>query len=460
MPDYGLTATGFRAKSLDVLNEEMKSRLRARLGNDLPLLPQSNLGVIAGEEADMLSEAWAVLGALWLAFDPNSASGVALENLAAITGTERKQASPSAAIITATGDVGTVLPTQRVVSVPATGIRFQTTQAVTLTQAPAWQTSHAYAVGNRVTTNVGAARVYQCTQAGASSASAPGPSGTGTAIADGTCLWRYLGEGAGVGDAPALCTATGPSPAVAGSLTQIETPVSGWRSATNVLDAELGRNLETDAELRIRRRQELRGLGNASTDAVRERLLDSTIVPGVTAANVFENDTDETNADGMPPHSIEALVEGGDDQAIRDAILSAKAGGIRAHGTTTGTATDAAGNLHTIAYTRPTIFNVYVTATVKLTPDAPADDAQVQALLNAAVIAYGDALPAGRDVVLAKVSGALTSLSWVFDVTTPLIGIASNALGTSNIPVTTRQRADFDTSRNTFTLVRLTASQL
>lgn len=460
MPDYGLTTTGFLAKSLDILNEEAKARLRARLGNDLPLLPQSVLGVVSGEEADMLSEAWAVLEALWFAFDESAAEGAALENLSAITGTERLQASPSAALVTATGDTGTVLPTQRVVSVPATGIRFQTTQAVTLAAVSSWQVSTAYAVGARVTTNVGAARVYRCFQAGASASSGTGPSGTGTSIADGTCLWRYLGEGAAAVDVPALCTVTGPSPAVAGSLTGIETPVSGWRSATNVQDAVLGRNVETDAELRIRRRQELRGLGNASVDAIRERLLDASLVPGVTAANVFENDTDDVNSDGMPPHSVEALVEGGDDQAIRDTILSAKAAGIRAYGTVTGTAADAAGNLIPIAFTRPTIFTIYFSATVQLTPDAPGDDAQVQAQLNAALLAYGDALPAGRDVVLTKAVGALTAIPWVFDVVTPLIGTTSGSLSTSNIPVTTRQRADFDTSRNTFTLQRLTASQL
>lgn len=460
MADYGLTATGFRAKSLDELNEEVKGRLRARLGNDLPLLPQSNMGIISGEEADMLSEAWAVLEALWLAFNESSASGAALDNLASITGTERMQASPSAAIVTATGDTGTVLPTQRVVSVPATGIRFQTTAGVTLAASSAWQVSFPYSVGNRVTTNVTAQRVYQCTQAGASAASGTGPSGTGTGIADGTVLWRYLGEGAAVGDAPALCTVTGPSPAVSGSLTQIETPVSGWRSATNVLDAALGNDLETDADLRVRRRAELRGLGNSSVDAIRERLLDDSLVPGVLAVNVFQNDTDAVNADGMPPHSIEALVEGGEAQTIRDVLLSSKAAGIQAYGTTTGTATDSAGNLIPIGFTRPTIFNVYTQATVKLTPDAPADDAQAVALLNAALLAYGDALPAGRDVVLTKVTGALTAISWVHDVASPLIGIASDALGTANIPVTTRQRADFDTSRNALTLQRLTAGQL
>ena len=460
MPDYGLTTTGFRAKSLDELNEEVKSRFRARLGNDLPLLPQSNLGVIAGEDADMLSEAWAVLELLWLAFNEASAAGAALDNLASITGTERRQASPSAALITATGDVGTVLPSQRVVSVPATGIRFQTTEAATLAAPGAWQASFAYSVGTRVATNVGAQRVYQVTQAGASAGSGAGPSGTGTAIADGTVLWRYLGEGAAVADVPSLCTVTGPSPAVSGSLTQIETPVSGWRSATNVLDAVLGNNLEGDASLRIRRRSELRGLGNASVDAIRERLLDASLVAGVTAVNVFQNDTDAVNADGMPPHSIEALVEGGDAQAIRNTILASKAAGIQAYGTTTGTATDSAGNLIPIGFTRPTIFSIYFEATVQLTPDAPADDAQVLALLNSALLAYGDALPAGRDVVLTKTTGALTNLPWVFDVVDPLIGTTSGSLATNNIPVTTRQRADFDSSRNDFTLQRLTADQL
>ncbi len=57
----------------------------------------------------------------------------------------------------------------------------------------------------------------------------------------------------------------------------------------------------------------LQGLGNATPDAIRGDLL---IVEGVLSVTVFENDTDITNAAGLPPHSLEGVVLQGDDVAV------------------------------------------------------------------------------------------------------------------------------------------------
>lgn len=464
---YGLTEAGYVRRTLNVIKLGLEARFRAEIAQELPLLPQSQMGVAIGIFSELMDELDAGAEAVYLAFDERSATGAALENLGAITGSTRRQASPSTVVVTATGDEGTVLPGQRAVSVPATGARFVTAadDEVTLTALPAWQASHAYALGERVTTSVGgAARAYQVVDAGASAAAGPGPAGTGPTVVDGGVVWRYLGEGGAAADVTAECTVTGPVPALAYTVTGIETPVSGWRSVVNVQDAVLGANRETDAEYRVRRRQELRGLGRSSVDAVRELLLDQELVPGVRAVTVFENDGDEVDADGVPPHALEALVEGGEDQAIVDTLWFAKAGGIATHGTTVGTAEDSEGVSHTVRFTRPTILPIYITATVQVTPDAPADDAQAKAQLAASLLAYGDALPSGLDVVKKKAEGALTGgddvKGWVFDVPSFLIGVAPDALGTANIPVTTRQRADFDTGRINLTLQRLTKAQL
>lgn len=53
----------------------------------------------------------------------------------------------------------------------------------------AWQSSHAYSLGDLVTTSF--PRAYQCAKAG-TSASSGGPSGTGSSIADGTATWNYV----------------------------------------------------------------------------------------------------------------------------------------------------------------------------------------------------------------------------------------------------------------------------
>ena len=71
----------------------------------------------------------------------------------------------------------------------------------TSTGTAAHSNSKNYYVGNYVTSDsaggeMGLARVYECTADGVSHAST-NPTGTGTSITDGTCTWRYVGEGMG-----------------------------------------------------------------------------------------------------------------------------------------------------------------------------------------------------------------------------------------------------------------------
>lgn len=455
----GVTAEGFVGKSLDEVYEGVKTKARAQLGADVAFTEASPEAAIARVFAEEVGDVWAMGEAVYLAFSREAAQGAALDNIGALTGTERLQAAASTLVLTATGTAGTVLPVGTGASVLATGVRVSTTEAATLAAAPAWANATVYAVGARVTTSNPSARVYRCTVGGASAGSGTGPTGTAPGIVDGTAVWAYLGDGAASADMDAEVTVTGPVPVLAGSVSQKDTPVAGWLGVTNLLDATLGRDVETDAAYRQRQVAELRGLGKASVPAIRALLSDPDLVPGVTAVTVFENDGN-TTVDGMPPHSIEALVEGGDAQTIRDVLWAAKPAGIYTHGTVVGTVTDVDGP-HTVRFTRPTVLTIWVRAlNLKLTPAAPTDDAEVRAQLTEAVVEYGDALPAGRDVVLSKVAGALAALPWVYDVGAVLIGLTELTLGSANLTVTTRQRADFDSSRCTWAFTRLTEAQL
>jgi len=79
-----------------------------------------------------------------------------------------------------------------------------------------------------------------------------------------------------------------------GSLTEILSPINGWQSITNLLAGTLGRDIETDAELRLRRKNSIRILGAGTVEAIRARILQE--VTGVTQALIFENRTmTETN---------------------------------------------------------------------------------------------------------------------------------------------------------------------
>lgn len=451
----GVLPEGFKGRTLDECYELVKAALRARLGQGLAFLPDSPETFLAGIMAEMLGELWAAAGGLWQGFDPDASQDAALDSLCALTGTERLQATASTTTLLLSGSAGTLVPAGKVVSVAGVGTRFDTTVAATLASSPAWASAHTYAVGAVVTHG---GNVYVCALGGSSGVT--GPSGTTSPQADGGVAWRYVGPGAAHASAPATCEALGPLPGPAYTLTSIETPVAGWQGVANPADALLGRSVEEDASLRIRRRRDLRAQGSASPDAIRGRLLDPDVIDGVTSCTVFENVTGTTNSDGVPPHSIEALVEGGEDAAIRLVLWAAKAAGIRTYGTTLGTVVDASGNTQPVAFSRPVLVQVYASATVNLTPDAPADDVEALAQLKAAVVAYGQGLQVGRNVVPSKLSGSMTALSWVDGVEGLTLGTTPSPVGTNTIPIATRQRASFDSTRLNFTLVRLAAEDL
>lgn len=91
-----------------------------------------------------------------------------------------------------------------------------------------------------------------------------------------------------------LCDQFGPIPCPAGALTNILTPIAGWNSIINLIAANTGTFVETDAQLRIRRQNSIKLLGSATVPAITAGLLQK--VSGVTSAIVFENTSlTETN---------------------------------------------------------------------------------------------------------------------------------------------------------------------
>lgn len=148
--------------------------------------------------------------------------------------------------------------------------------------------------------------------------------------------------------------------ALSGSITTIATGVTGIVQVENDEDAVLGRLTETDPEVRIRADNSLSILGAATTAAIRARLLD---IPDVVFAVVFENTTDFTDANGLPPHSIRAVVSGGDDQDIFDVLFfNAVSGGIKMDGSEQTTIIDNAGDPQLVAFSRSTLVPIFVNA--------------------------------------------------------------------------------------------------
>jgi uncharacterized phage protein gp47/JayE len=197
------------------------------------------------------------------------------------------------------------------------------------------------------------------------------------------------------------------------TLTVIETPVTGWNTVTNAEALGGGAEIEDDEAYRARQIEELAAGGGGSVPGLR---VDIAVVADVTAVKVLENDTDAT-VDGMPPHSVEAIVLGGDDDAIAEALFASKSGGIYTHGSTLVTITDDEGVEHAVRFSRPTERRVYIAIGLTVSANYAAVNVAVkQAIEDAAVNTESPAfLNIGDDVYSARIVQVAMGVSGVLN---------------------------------------------
>lgn len=248
-----------------------------------------------------------------------------------------------------------------------------------------------------------------------------------------------------------VATVAGPVRAPAGTLTVINTPVSGWLSVTNAFDATIGSPIESDPDLRLRREQELDVSGSTVVLAIES---DVAALDAVLDTANAENLTNLTDANGLAPHSFEIIVwdgvsEDASNDAIAQAIFDAKPAGIASvHGTggtsVSGTAVDTERNEHAITFTRASTLDVYMAATVIVIPtDYPVDgDDQIKAALAAA---FNDEQHIGANAYVSRYYDDVYAIAGVYAVTLT-IGTAPAPVGAS-VAVTRSQIAVADTSR-------------
>lgn len=462
MPSYGLLPEGFVPKPQTVIKEELDSVYKSTFGAQLGSEPDGSIpadsvaGQRIGLHAERLAELWEIGQALGSSFDPDAATGRALDILCAITGTTRNQERQTVGTVALTGDPATLVPSGAAVSIPVVGTRFLTDANATLAAVSAWTVNTAYALGARVKNGVSPSRIYQAIVAGTSALIGSGPSGTGASIVDASVTWAYVGDGTAAVDVAITASDPGPFAALTGQITSIESPVSGWLSVRNMSDAQVGAYVETDASLRNRREAELAGRGNGPVPAIRADLLkvNQGTANAVVDCVVFENYTDVVDVNGIPPHSFEAVVLGGLDADIRQTIFDTKPIGIRPHGGVTGTVVDSTGIAHTIKFTRPTTYSIWMELDVTYNAATwPLDGAdQIKAAILAALTpANGYTL--GKDVTAWGIGAGVDVVPGVLNVTAIRLGTAPAPVGTADIPIGIREVALFDSARILVTAV-------
>lgn len=231
--------------------------------------------------------------------------------------------------------------------------------------------------------------------------------------------------------------------AAANTITKIRTPTIGWQSVTNPSPAAEGDPVESDAQLRRRQANSTMIPSQSVMEGITGAVAS---IQGVQRFRGYENDSNETDDDGIPAHSISLVVEGGDATAIAETIANKKTAGTGTYGTTSVTVNDQYGIANTINFYRPTVatIGVEISLTARAGYLSTTED-----LIKAALAQYLNGLEIGDDIFISKlyVPANLTnnaSVEDTFDVTAIRIKKNAGAFGTSNITLAFNEIAEND----------------
>ncbi|WP_089177158.1 baseplate J/gp47 family protein [Bosea sp. AS-1] len=241
--------------------------------------------------------------------------------------------------------------------------------------------------------------------------------------------------------------------ALPGAVSTIGTPTRGWQSVTNANAASPGQPVELDATLRQRQ--------TTSTALPSRTVFEGTIgavasVTGVQRLRGYENDTNTTDGNGIPAHSISLVVQGGDATAIAQAIVDKKTPGTGTYGTTSVTITDEYGVARAIKFYRPT------TATIKVNISLTAQagyTAAIEASIKQSVIDFINGLDIGGTngfvewaEMFVPVNLSLSPDAKTYKVTALTIAKNAGSFGTSDLAIAFNEAPTADLTKVAITV--------
>lgn len=237
----------------------------------------------------------------------------------------------------------------------------------------------------------------------------------------------------GVIDLFSVCRTSGAISALANTITNINTPILGWNTVTNDNPATLGQDEESDYDLRQRQKISVSLPSQTVLGGLKGGLYS---IPYVTRVETYENFTDSIDANGLPPHSICAVVEGGNSQLIGDEISIRKTIGCNTYGDTTITSIDSVGIETIVKY--ETCKYVQLGMNINITALSGFVNT-TKALIQESLQNYINGLNIGEDVLYsrlftyANLNGS--DLSLTYDIVSLEVGELLSTYGTSNISV-------------------------
>jgi len=236
------------------------------------------------------------------------------------------------------------------------------------------------------------------------------------------------------------CADLGAIEAQPNTITNIVTPTKGWLSVTNEVPAVPGAPIEIDAELRMRQ---------SGSVALPSQTLLNGIAGGigslqeVSRCKVYENDTDATDENGIPSHSIAAVVEGGLEADIAEQIYLRKGPGCGTYGDVAVQYVNVDGLITNIHFFRPEYVTVNISITVKRRPGYTADvKPKIQELIKTYLLGLDIGTGVTLTALYTTVLSLITNLSVpIFSPIELLVGREGESMGTTDMILAFNQLA-------------------
>lgn len=302
--DY-ISASGVIVPDTDTLLAEVQEEWKAIFGADLDLSPSTPQGLMIS--AETLTRAGMTRNNADLAnqINPNLATGVFLDAIAALSGLTRTVATHTLVTALVTGDVGTIIY-EGALAETAAGDLFECTSATTIP-------------------SIGSMEV------------------------------------------PFRSVETGPIPCAIGALNVITEGILGWTSISNLVAGTLGTTSQTDTSFWLDRKNTLALQGISTNEAIISALYAVAGVQSLSYRENTASTTQTIDSIVMIPHSIYVCVNGGVDSDIAQALLQNKTAGAGYNGTTTVAAVDSvSGQSYDVKFSRPVAIPILSRITVRL----------------------------------------------------------------------------------------------
>ena len=247
-----------------------------------------------------------------------------------------------------------------------------------------------------------------------------------------------------------ICLTKGPLEFSAGAINTIQTPMYGWNGAANTEQLTVGTYEETDEQLRERQQVSTSLTSYRQVEAIYSAVR---AAEGTKFVRVFVNSTDyPEDSRGIPFKEIAVLAEGGDPDAIVDAMWYRMPVGVQGFGTTKRTRYDSQGLSYSIAFSRPTEVPIFVEVSIRITNRAAYPDTATE-LIKSNIVKYSEyagnsyeGFPPGADVITSRLYTPVNEVPG-FSVDYIKTGISAEDVKTDNINIDWNQVARFAESR-------------